>query len=260
MGRKRDLLPEFFTNADLAQLDEASRLPCRLAFAGLWTVADREGRFRWDVVRLKLAILPFDSCDFKGILAALVSGGFVRRYVVDGEEFGVIPTFRKHQRVHPDEAQSKLPPPPENPNEPYRVQLDPSEPERIASSSSAPQGLLVPQGLQGVQGDAAAPPRVTRKPREVPSWVTEEGWAERYRGAVGHATDAEIAKHVGGPRSTNPALAKLSFEFWCADVALRKYPTASLRYWASDWRGIFDRLDPTTREIFRERIDQARAA
>jgi hypothetical protein len=53
MGRIRTIRPDFFLHDGLFDLESNSRLPLRLAFAGLWTQCDREGRFKWRPRRLK---------------------------------------------------------------------------------------------------------------------------------------------------------------------------------------------------------------
>ena len=112
MARSRILEPAFFKHAELFDAERATGLPLRLAFAGLWTVTDREGRFMWRPRETKLDVLPYDDVDFGAVLDALETYGFVRSYVVDGKRYGVIPTFSHHQTFHKHEAKSKLPPPP----------------------------------------------------------------------------------------------------------------------------------------------------
>lgn len=112
MPRSRILEPAFFKHAELYDAEKASGLPLRLAFAGLWTVTDREGRFLWRPRETKLDVLPYDDVDFCAVMDALEKYGFVRSYVVDGKRYGVIPTFSHHQTFHKHEAKSKLPPPP----------------------------------------------------------------------------------------------------------------------------------------------------
>ena len=51
--RIRSVLPEFFSHEDLYDLELASGLPVRLAYAGLWTWTDRRGVFEWRPRRLK---------------------------------------------------------------------------------------------------------------------------------------------------------------------------------------------------------------
>ncbi|WP_210526362.1 hypothetical protein [Rubellimicrobium arenae] len=118
MGRIRTIKPEFFKHEELFDAEEETGLPLRLAFAGLWTVADREGRFEWKVRSLKSDVLPYDKVDFSRVLDALATRGFLVRYRVDGREYGAIPGFKKHQVVNNRESASQIPPPPENSDPP----------------------------------------------------------------------------------------------------------------------------------------------
>lgn len=111
MARIRTIKPEFFRHVELFEAEKASGLPLRIAFAGLWTVADREGRFRWRPRVLVLDILPFDEVDFGAVLDALAEHGFIVRYQVGGETFGCIPTFGEHQYVNQREPASTIPAP-----------------------------------------------------------------------------------------------------------------------------------------------------
>lgn len=110
MSRKRLISPSFFTNADLFDAESSSGLPLRVCFAGLWTVADRRGIFRWSR-NLKPRILPYDACDILACLSALERAGFVRSYVVSGRTYGHIPTFAEHQTFHNRERPSTDPAP-----------------------------------------------------------------------------------------------------------------------------------------------------
>jgi hypothetical protein len=96
----------------LYDLEHETKLPVRVAFAGLWCVADREGRFVWRPRTLKVAILPHDVVEFDAVLDALERGRFVRRYEVDGVHYGVIDTLKIHQVINQREAASAIPAPP----------------------------------------------------------------------------------------------------------------------------------------------------
>jgi len=108
--RIRTVKPEFFTHADLADLDKISQLPIRLSFLGLWCCCDREGRFKWDARRLGVQILPYDHIDFEIILDILHTNGFVEKYEVDGKAYGFVPSFSRHQVINNREQESSLPP------------------------------------------------------------------------------------------------------------------------------------------------------
>lgn len=113
MARIRTIKPEFFRHEELFEAERASGLPLRIAYAGLWTVADREGRFRWKPRVLVLDVLPFDDVDFGEVLDALAAHGFVVKYQVGSDTFGCIPTFTEHQHVNVREPVSNLPSPDE---------------------------------------------------------------------------------------------------------------------------------------------------
>lgn len=113
MGRIRTIKPEFFLHEGLYDLEESTGLPIRLAFAGLLTQCDREGRFKWRPRSIKAAVLPFDAVDFGLVLDSLASAGFVEKYEHEGDFFGWVPTFLGHQRINQREAASELPSPDE---------------------------------------------------------------------------------------------------------------------------------------------------
>lgn len=108
--RIRTVKPEFFTHADLADLDKISQLPIRLSFLGLWCCCDREGRFKWDPRRLGVQILPYDYVDFEIILEILNTNGYIEKYEVDGKTYGWVPSFHRHQVINNREQESSLPP------------------------------------------------------------------------------------------------------------------------------------------------------
>ena len=111
MARIRTIKPEFFRHYRLFELERETELPLRVAFAGLWCVADREGRFKWIPEELKVECLPYDDVDFARVLDALATRGFVVKYACQGREYGVIPGFTKHQVVNNRERASELPEP-----------------------------------------------------------------------------------------------------------------------------------------------------
>lgn len=111
MARIRTIKPDFFTHEGLFDLEDKTRLPIRIAFAGLWTQCDREGRFKWKSRTLKSAILPFDRVDFDEVLNALWEGGFIVKYTHEDNIYGFVPTFNDHQVINNREMHSNLPDP-----------------------------------------------------------------------------------------------------------------------------------------------------
>jgi hypothetical protein len=118
MARIRTVKPSFFRHRRLYFAEVETGLPLRLAYIGLWTCADREGRFRWEPEELKLDCLPYDGVDFSRVLDALATHGFVVKYASRSREYGCIPSWRNHQVINNREAESSLPPPLNNVLEP----------------------------------------------------------------------------------------------------------------------------------------------
>ena len=110
--RIRTIKPEFFTHESLYDLEVSTGLPIRVSFIGLWCAADKEGRFKWEPRRLGVSILPYDLLDFSRVLDALTTRGFIVRYASEKGEFGVIPSFHRHQVINNRERDSELPEPP----------------------------------------------------------------------------------------------------------------------------------------------------
>lgn len=111
--RIRTIKPEIHTDEELWDLEQQTGLPVFRAFVGLWSYADREGRFEWRPRPLKAAILPYWEGDFEEVLDALVVARFVIRYSVDGKTYGWVRTFTEHQVVNTREPPSFLPAPPD---------------------------------------------------------------------------------------------------------------------------------------------------
>ncbi len=111
MARIRTIKPGLFRHEQLYDAERTSKLPLRIAFAGLFTAADREGRFQWAPRALKLDCLPYDDCDFEDVLNALNEHGFIQKYEVNRKAFGFIPTWQIHQHVNVREVASTYPEP-----------------------------------------------------------------------------------------------------------------------------------------------------
>jgi hypothetical protein len=114
MARIRTVKPELFRHEALFEAELETKLPLRISFIALFTVCDREGRFRWRPRQLKLDCLPYDEIDFSRVLYALATREFVVPYEVSGVKYGVIPSFTRHQVINNRESESVLPDIPEN--------------------------------------------------------------------------------------------------------------------------------------------------
>ena len=107
--RSRIIRAEFFTDENILGLSMAARM----FFIGLWCVADRAGRFEWKPKQLKVQIFPGDNIEVEPLLNELCICKLVHAYAFECKHFGVITNFLKHQSINRNEAQSKIPQPPE---------------------------------------------------------------------------------------------------------------------------------------------------
>jgi hypothetical protein len=100
MARIRNIKPDFFRHEGLQDLERknAGKYPM-LVFEGLWTKSDRQGVFEWKPKVLKLDILPFLDFDMEKTLKILLDAGYIGKYKAEGKEYGIIPTFNKHQII-----------------------------------------------------------------------------------------------------------------------------------------------------------------
>lgn len=125
MARSRNIKPGFFTNDELAECSPYARL----LFAGLWTIADKEGRLDDRPKKVKAMVLPFDDVDCNDLLQQLHSHKFINRYQVNDEQFIQINNWKKHQNPHCKEAASEIPEPVENDSSTGQEQCKDSEDE-----------------------------------------------------------------------------------------------------------------------------------
>lgn len=107
MARARLLKPGFFANETLTEIHPFGRL----LFAGLWTLADREGRLPDRPKWIKGAIFPYETVNVAKLLKELESLGFIMRYEAEEQPYIEIVKFKKHQHVHINEADSTIPAP-----------------------------------------------------------------------------------------------------------------------------------------------------
>ena len=107
MARARNIKPAFFQNEELAELTALERL----AFIGMWTIADFKGCIELRPKRLKIQLLPYDNCNFEEIVTNLDKSGFISIYSVQGQRYLKIINFEKHQTPHKNErdAGSEIP-------------------------------------------------------------------------------------------------------------------------------------------------------
>ena len=107
MARARNIKPGFFKNYQLADLGPC----CQILFAGLWCLADREGRLEDKPRLIKAELFPYYDFDVNGGLTDLERCNFVKRYKYNGGSFIQVVNFKKHQSPHGTEKASTIPHP-----------------------------------------------------------------------------------------------------------------------------------------------------
>lgn len=106
--RARSIKPGIFKNELLGTADPLFAQ----IFAGLWCLADREGRLEDRPLRIHVEINPYrPSASTVQALDWLVLHLFVIRYEAAGVKYLAIPNFRAHQQPHIKEPPSKIPAP-----------------------------------------------------------------------------------------------------------------------------------------------------
>lgn len=174
-GRIRTIKPEVGKNEELWDLGIETGLPVYQAFTLLWCYADREGRFEWRPRTLKTDILPYWDGDFSRVLDALATRGFIRRYTVDGRDYGVIPTFTRHQVINNRETPSELPDPFDADTAPLMNPDTSTRERRVIDACHTPLSPAQAEGKgtegngKGTEGSDAsrAAPKSIRVPRRV---------------------------------------------------------------------------------------------
>lgn len=156
MPRARNLKPGFFMNDLLAEVTPLGRL----LFAGLWTIADREGRLLDRPKKIKAEVLPFDNCNVERLLDELAKRDFIRRYEADGHRIIQVTNFGKHQNPHIKEPPSSLPEQPKH--QASTVQAPDTAPDKHGASTSRAglipdSGFLIPDSKVPTTSGADAP-------------------------------------------------------------------------------------------------------
>ncbi len=106
MARARNLKPALFMNEDLGTRDPL----LTILFAGLWCLADREGRLEDRPLRIKAEIFPYrEKLDVNVYLTELYTLGLIQRYRVGDLALIQVTNFKKHQNPHKTEKDSIYP-------------------------------------------------------------------------------------------------------------------------------------------------------
>lgn len=145
MPRIRTVKPSLFRHEGLFEAEQYYKLPLALAFIGLFTICDREGRFRWRPREIKLDIFPYHEINMSDVLDALAEREFIVKYQVGKEIYGYIPTWHKHQAINSREAASAIPSPPQNELIDSSISINNNELDRDVSTYN--DNLSIPKSL-----------------------------------------------------------------------------------------------------------------
>lgn len=189
MSRIRTIKPKFFKHGGLFDAEQESGLPLRVAFAGLWTQCDREGRFAWEPRELKTDILPYDEVDFSRVLDALATRGFIVKYASGGKQYGYVPTWHQHQVINNREAASTLPDP------------SVSTAQTDASGTREPRVTETPVHVQGEGKGREGEGNALTGREDAPDELSEKavfGYGKAHLGKSAGGVIANLKKHHGG--------------------------------------------------------------
>ena len=156
MARARNIKPGFFENEDLADCG----LEAMLLFAGLWTLADREGRLEDRPRRIKAKLFAYFDLDVDAALDALAARGFVQRYTCDESPYIQVTNFGKHQSPHIKETPSTIPAP---------GQTGASTGQDETSIGAAPPDSLIPDSQNAESLKPELPAGESARARATPS-------------------------------------------------------------------------------------------
>lgn len=181
MARTRNIKPGFFKNYVLISKSMAARI----LFAGLWTMADKEGRLEDRPHQIKVEIFPGDAVDVDALLNELTTSPegeepFIVRYSVSGKKYIQILKFKEHQNPHQKEAASTIPAPELTETSPVITRQAPDEPSKVHGEPG-----LIPSPIHLVPHpeDAAATratPEQRKRIEEITGWADDPNWMGNY--------------------------------------------------------------------------------
>jgi len=171
MARTRNIKPGFFKNEDVASCDPVARL----LFAGLWTLADADGRMEYRPLRIKAELFAYDSFDIVPMFGQLVARGLVVVYQVGDGTYLEIPRVRLHQRCHPSEASEGFP----SCEDGQAVNFHGEQLFPVANCAlpSFPSLSSFPSSNPSTSSALSTPqPRRRSKPADPLRWSADNGW------------------------------------------------------------------------------------
>lgn len=101
--------PSFWTDEKLSEIS----IQARIMFIGMWNFADDEGILRLRPEYIKSSIFPYDDIELgeiKSWIDILIKINLIYAYQINGQSYGIILNFLKHQSINRP-VPSKLPHP-----------------------------------------------------------------------------------------------------------------------------------------------------
>jgi len=158
MARIRTVKHEFFLDEKVAELDTRTRL----AFIGLWTLADRAGRLVDSPKRIRAELFPYEPrVDMEAALAELATAGLIVRYQVGAQRFVQVTNFTRHQRPNLREPDSEIPAIADGTCVHVQTRAEQNTSDRSAARNGVGEGNGEGNGVGEGEGIRAEPPVLT---------------------------------------------------------------------------------------------------
>jgi uncharacterized protein YlbG (UPF0298 family) len=214
MARARNIKPAFFLNTDLSEIPALGRL----AFIGLWTLADYKGCIECNFKKIKAQVLPYDECNLEDLLNNLEQFRFIRYYFVQGKRYIKIENFERHQNPHKNEreAGSDIPDITEKDNEIIDLTQDGTKTDLIGSAR-ADSLLLIPDSPIPITKQTRTSslddgfeefwniyPKKTGKDKALPAWKKKKPKVDDVLKALAWQIESEQWNKQSGQFIPNP--------------------------------------------------------
>ena len=237
MARARNIKPAFFHNDKLSELDPLARL----AFIGMWTIANFKGCIEYRPKMLKVQILPYDVCDIELLVNNLEQARFIRFYAEQGKKYIKIVNFEKHQNPHKNErdAGSDIPDITELNSKNIEMNQDGTKPDLIGTKTEPlvlipdslllnpdslnPDSLIPENGFPSKDMSTPSASTVAKKGTKLPDdWVLPKAWGEWALADKPDRTSDEVRLLADGFK-----------DYWLANANQAKAKKAD---WQAAWR------------------------
>ena len=148
MARIRTHKPEYYTDEKINELS----IPARYVFQGLWCHCDDQGYCTLTDFELRMALVPTDDVDMRGLLAEIVHQGMLQEFQTEeGKRVLKVTNFNRHQKV-------------DRPSKPRFEPHDLTASRGLAEHSSSPRG----------NGNSMSARRAAREPSSSPRRALDE--------------------------------------------------------------------------------------